>query len=75
LNDYIHHFARRYHLSVDFEPTEKTFDTLENVDKGFLAGANISNRLKGIALQRRIQRNKEKYQNENADTSKDHFRR
>ena len=46
LDDHIHHFARWYHLSVDFEPSEKTFDMLENVDKSFLASANIFNCLK-----------------------------
>ena len=46
----MHHFGRRYHLSVDFEPSEKTLDTLENVDKSFLASANISNCLKGIGV-------------------------
>ena len=46
----MHHFGRRCHLSVDFEPSEKTFDTLENVDESFLASANIFNCLKGIGV-------------------------
>ena len=50
LNDCMHHFGRRYQLSVDFEPSEKTFDTLENINKSFLASANISNCLKDIGV-------------------------
>jgi hypothetical protein len=37
-------------MSVDFESSEKTFDTLENVDKSLLASANISNCLKVIGV-------------------------
>jgi hypothetical protein len=42
----MHHFWRWSYLRIDFEPSEKTFDTLEDVDKSFLASANIFNCLK-----------------------------
>ena len=37
-------------MSVDFEPSEKAFDPLENVHKSVMACAGISNCLRGIGV-------------------------
>jgi hypothetical protein len=50
LNDYIRHFRRRWHLRVDFETSEKTFDPLEDVDKGVLACPKILRRLRDVSI-------------------------
>ena len=50
LNGYIRHFRRWRHLGVDFETSEKTFDPLEDVDKGVLACPNILRRLRDVSI-------------------------
>src|SRR5216683_2180057 len=50
LNDYIRHFRCQWHLGVDFEASEKTFDPLKDVDKCVLACANILSSLSNIGI-------------------------
>jgi hypothetical protein len=50
LDDYLRHFRCRWHLSVDFETSEKAFDALEDVNEGVMACANLLGRLRNTGV-------------------------
>src|SRR5260221_2563199 len=52
LDHHIHHARSRWHLRVDFEASEKKFNTFKYVNESFLARRDVSSCLRVEALQR-----------------------